>query len=289
MSDREKSNTDNDVFLANLVKNVLYPYGNEMARKLLQSNCLLAHYTSPKVAYNILTKGEIWLRSAKDMNDFSEIEWGMDSLAEALQLPEGERFWNEIEALFPGLPSKVMEQFSSVFERGIRYDSYMTSFTIHSSHEHRYGRLSMWRAYPPIAIVFKPWYGFKDTVRITNIHMSPVLYGHSDMIAPELAAITKGIAENKHLLSKLGNEKFKTELLELFRFCVLSTKHPAFREEQEWRMIHWSPHKMFEKSPFGLPIPIDKGLLQPSAKPVTKEIDFVAETPQRSCPAAWCS
>ncbi len=59
------------------------------------------------------------------------------------------------------------------------------------------------------------------------------------------------LESNIQLLSNLGSDEVFEQLQWAFHFAVLSTKHPGFAEEKEWRVVY-SPN-LFGSSDFLLP------------------------------------
>ena len=110
----------------------------------------------------------------------------------------------------------------------------------HEEKENRDGRLSMWRAYAPkngVALVLnnepflRPSAGF-------NAYTSPVEYSDVGDFEQYFIELYNSFSENRKLFESLGPDLIKRHFINAFRFAICSTKHPGFREEQEWRVIY---------------------------------------------------
>ncbi len=56
------------------------------------ANTSFAHYTTAEAAMKIIRSGEIWLRNVRVMNDYSEVVYGLDLMANAWHSQAGETF-----------------------------------------------------------------------------------------------------------------------------------------------------------------------------------------------------
>ncbi len=65
------------------------------------------YYTSADTMMKILRNDELWFRNATVMNDFSEISYGLGLIRAIFSGPEGERFRNAVEGIFPGTIEKA--------------------------------------------------------------------------------------------------------------------------------------------------------------------------------------
>lgn len=121
---------------------------------LQPDNMRFVYYTSAEVAYNILTDQKMWFRNVTTMNDFSEINYGIDIINNALEQDVGTDLENAVEEIFPGAYQNVLE-FTSKWINDWKYETYIACVSIHDESEDEDGRLSMWRAYGNTALVKK--------------------------------------------------------------------------------------------------------------------------------------
>ncbi len=221
---------------------IIFPHYQEKVRELTDRNCKFAHYASAEVAISILKNKEVWLRNAAVMNDFREIEHGLRCLNMVLNGCGGfgKRFSGIVDELMPGKFSQIMMRYVVPKELN---DTYITCLSAHGPNggapsEDKYGRLSMWRAYggsTNVALVF-------DRDRILNADvgptlLSPVLYADVHEFRRRFGEVLDSIGDSMPLLKT--NPSFSLQMI-VFALdaAVLSTKHPGFAEEQEWRVIY---------------------------------------------------
>lgn len=250
---------------AKLRRHVFFHHYENKRKELEERGLKLAHYTSAETAYKIIHNKELWMRSTGVMNDYSEVKHGLDCLEKAMGSKSGARFKNALNAAFQGLADDVLGRFNQWIPR-IAVDTFVTCFSEHISKEDdEYGRLSMWRAYggeSGAAIIFNPQ-PFLSEADVLNVYMSPVAYLNDEGISNELEEMAERIDKNLEGVIALDIEKVRDAVFAALRFAVICTKHPAFKEEREWRAIA-SPSFMSNES----------------WKHVAKSIEIVGGVPQ---------
>ena len=112
----------------------------------LRSGGRLVHYTSAEAAARIISGRQVWLRNALLMNDFSEIQYGLNCLYSAWGSLAGDSFKLWLDRVLPGFRSQL-EQLFDEHTAGLRVATFMMSLSDHAESEDDIGRLSMWRAY----------------------------------------------------------------------------------------------------------------------------------------------
>ncbi|MDB5713270.1 MAG: hypothetical protein JWO15_667 [Sphingomonadales bacterium] len=199
----------------------------------------MAHYTTAENAALILKNQTLWLRNAQLMNDFSEVSYGTSCLQLALQGGQGARMEAALNAAHPGLWTAIAEFLNSM-EMQTRTQTYLTSLSAHDPDD-LLGRLSMWRAYggpkSGVAIIFNTEVFKQDSISL-GAYSSPVAYGDQFMMAKHLAEMVDGLAANTDIIKQVPFDNAKAIMSNALQFATLSFKHPAFAEEQEWRVIH---------------------------------------------------
>ncbi len=68
------------------IQEIFYPNYNKRVQKIRDNDRKFAHYTSAEVAVSILKNKSVWLRNASVMNDFNEIEHGLNCLPKGFGL-----------------------------------------------------------------------------------------------------------------------------------------------------------------------------------------------------------
>lgn len=209
------------------------------------SNRRFSHYTTAESGLKILNSGRMLLRNSSMMNDFSEVQYGMNCLQNAYKGESGKKLRQIMRYVQTNLPEVFESNFDALMS-DIRNETYLISVSEHGDDEAEdqledaFGRLSMWRAYAArngIAFVFKntPFIGESN---VLNAFTSPVIYATSDGYLSYFDEIVSGIEANIDKIKTYGGAMFHEMIYETFRFAVQSTKHPSFREEREWRVIY---------------------------------------------------
>uniref|UniRef100_B0T314 DUF2971 domain-containing protein n=1 Tax=Caulobacter sp. (strain K31) TaxID=366602 RepID=B0T314_CAUSK len=218
---------------------LVFPYSTRRFREVEEQGLKMAHYTTAESAALILKNRTLWLRNAQLMNDSSEVAHGSACLEAALHAGLGLRLENALNASHPGLFKAVAERVSAV-DAQTRLQTYISSLSAHEPNN-MLGRLSMWRAYggqtAGVALIFNTEMFSIDSARL-GIYSSPISYGTSDDLAVHLMEVIENIEKNKEILDNVPFESAKNILFNVLQFAALSHKHPAFEEEQEWRIIH---------------------------------------------------
>ncbi|MGE0114177.1 MAG: DUF2971 domain-containing protein [Steroidobacteraceae bacterium] len=229
------------------LQEVFFAYARRRENTAKNSNQRFVYYTTADTALKIVERGELWMRSATVMNDFSEILHGRECLIGALR--EGGRKALS-DALAPILPDFLEQVLEGLDSHSILHhkQTYLVCFSEHLPEEDAYGRLSMWRAYGGANGVALVFYGraLLSQSNALKIYSSPVAYLDAQGMRNEIVSLAQRISAERELLLKYSDVAMGL-LSNALRFAVLSTKHPAFKEEREWRVIYqpWteiSPH-----------------------------------------------
>lgn len=259
--------------LENAVEKVFFSDAGEKLLSLSNSGGRFVHYTSAEVAISIIQNKEIWMRNAKTMNDFSEVEHGISCIVGAWHSDVGVNFRQKIDSIHPGTCEAAAKLFES-WKNEFLYGTYSTCVSEHPPGEDDYGRLSMWRAYggrSGVALVLNSTPFSAETNELAAYSV-PVFYGGTEEYIIRLESIYKSLEEEFDNIKLLNEESLRENIFQMLRFSVLSTKHPAFKEEREWRVIY-SPN--MEPSP----------VIRPEVKVVRGIPQIVQVIPLRDDPA----
>src|SRR5262249_48274224 len=131
---------------ADQYREAFFPLAAKRVKELRSSGSRFVHYTTADTATHILRTNEAWLRNTSTLNDFSEVEHGLECLQTALASESGNKFRDALRESAPGVADEVQELFEACLP-AIRERTFVTCFSEHNPKEDRYGRLSMWRAY----------------------------------------------------------------------------------------------------------------------------------------------
>lgn len=178
------------------------------------------------------------MRSTLVMNDFSEVRHGFECLSQAYKAEAGRQLDSSIERIYPGLPSEIKAIFASWVPH-FRQDTFVTCISEHDRLEDKYGRLSMWRAYggnSGVAIILNGDVCFRPSDAL-GAYTYPVAYIDEDGLAAHLKEVALQFEENEQFIRKIGREATRNAMFSLLRSATVCTKHPAFKEEREWRIV----------------------------------------------------
>jgi len=217
---------------------IFFPYAERKKAEVQASGGRFVYYTTADIAASILRNQQIWMRNAMAMNDFMEITHGFECLNAAYKGEPGNFFKDVLDSCFPGI-SKEIEDIFNDWLPTIRSDSYLTCVSEHRDDEDLNGRLSMWRAYggsTGVALVLNGAVMFSPSNAL-GAYSSPVYYASTAKFAEEFMRVAKGIKAESDYIKQLSQERVKIIVFTMFRFAVLCTKHPGFKEELEWRVI----------------------------------------------------
>jgi hypothetical protein len=224
------------------IAEIFHPYSLNETRKAINSNQRFVHYTSADTAIKIIKNEEVWMRNSFCMNDFLELQYGYDCLLFSTEKHKAElvRFCNRVS---PTLWPDLVNTFNSLAPR-LKSDTFITSFSMHNVEEDTLGRLSMWRAYGGsngVALVVNggPFLRPNDAL---NAYTSPVVYFDRSQFDVEFGSFIKRLDENADFLKQCGEDNVFEYIFNTFRYAILCTKHPGFKEEKEWRVIY--DHKL---------------------------------------------
>ncbi|UYY78211.1 DUF2971 domain-containing protein [Sphingomonas sp. R1] len=202
-----------------------------------------AHYTSAQVAMDIFRARDenrcLWLRNAMLMNDFSEIEYGQQLLRLSLN---NQDIVERLKAACNAINTDVINAFTMLDQEvyAIKRGTYLLSLALHKGLELVRGRLSMWRAYggdANVCLLLNPE-AFVTEQTAYDAALAPVDYGGPEKFLHGLIQIIENMERNCAELREINPDLVKANLKYAIDVMVLSTKHPGFQEESEWRVIH---------------------------------------------------
>ena len=212
--------------------------------ELINGGKKLAYYTTADTALKVIRGQSIWMRNASLMNDFQEIEYGRSTLC---------KIWSdrqdEVKAILSSIDDTLFDQIISQWidiDSKLSLHTYLLSLSEYDDDNR--GRLSMWRGYggdkAGVAFVFKP----ELLGAISKNELFPVNYGEAEFHR-QVDVIVKSLIELQNKPLNIPLFIIADYVTKATQDLVLTTKHPGFREESEWRAIVSSDLTMFvEKS-----------------------------------------
>lgn len=220
------------------LRDIFYRRAAEAERRVQAAGGRFAYYTSAETAFRILQSEHVWMRSTRTMNDFMEVEHGVDCAYNALHSPQGDEFRAAVDSLFPNLSDEAEELFKDWIPR-LQSDTFVTCVSEHDVRDDEFGRLSMWRAYggrSGVAIIINGGVMFRHSDAL-GAYSSPVAYLDAKGVAQELRLVADAIRSSPEILASAGREAVRGHIFGLLRFASICTKHPGFEEEREWRIV----------------------------------------------------
>lgn len=270
----------------------------ERFKSARENGVRFVQYTSAESAYKMIKGKCIWLRNTKCMNDYMEIEFGIERIIDFFTSDEGKPLWGAFDAVHQGLSAKIKSDFDT-WRFDLSQETYVACVSEHDDSEDKLGRLSMWRAYGSksgVAIVVNPDAMLSDS-DATHAYTFPVFYKTDVEIKGLFRGFVKRISESSEFLKQIPRDTIAFYAFSLLQAFSLSLKHPAFREEREWRIVYRPnqhpngtlrkitevvggiPQKIYvldlkdipEKGFVGVEIPslVDRVLIGPTEQPLT--------------------
>lgn len=261
--------------MTDLLADLFFPYFSEKQKEVQDNRTRFVHYTSATTGLSIISKKQVWMRNCRVMNDFQEIQHGQRCVHYAWQKTDlGDRLKAALTAIDTRLVDEVAVRYDSTV-KDQALETYLISVSEHGGgamNEDRYGRLSMWRAYggsTNVALVLKSAAFFKDSSSL-NAFVSPVLYGDEEHFASKFRQVVENVESNIERLRTYDVGEIASRLSNAMFFAALSSKHPGFSEEREWRILY-SP-TLFQSENIGFDIEAPEGVPQKVYKlPLNKE------------------
>ena len=243
------------------------------------------HYTSAEAALKIIQQKRLWMRSAACMTDYREVQHGFAILQKFFSDNTNTKsFADEINSFAMGAADAAIINFNQWWSSGsILFKTYILSVSEHDEEEDFNGRLSMWRAFggnsARVGMVFCiPKYS--AGAEAMKVFFSPVSYlknSEADDLIPE---VMRNIQSDCAYLKTLKGEEIARWIFNMLLIDATCIKHPGFREEREWRVVHCP--QFFQSTLIqpltatvgGVPqvvynLPLDK-----SVDPILEDLDF---------------
>lgn len=240
MGTTEKKTDEYNKELYNSLVEALQSDIREDKRNFPEYRPLLAHYTSIANLDNIVRGKELWLSNPLVMNDLQEVRFGISQSTALFLQHQGIREACGNDERY-GVLISAYGQYVSNFEQEHSFDLYVACFSEHTAEDFD-GRLAMWRGYGAngggASLVFD---SNKLPVQSDSaLILTRVAYGSDN---DRLKWISKKLDEFALLLSKAQpelNDLYLAAYALFDRFVLFSvcSKHIAFDEEREWRLVY---------------------------------------------------
>ena len=202
-----------------------------------------AYYTSASTGINILKGHALWMRAAACMNDYREIDYGIQLLNKTVYGSDyrRERIQHLAERLDWG--TNVLDSMMSDLNKNERRyitNTYLACVSEHRPRERGKGRLSMWRAYgrkTGVAFVLKPTSIFQRLEPLP-LRLTPVEYLTQEQFTEGFDWMLDNIDTYLDDLRRYEPAKVLEYFVNMLMTSLFSIKNPGFNEEREWRFVY---------------------------------------------------
>ena len=222
---------------------VFTPHLHYRSNFLYPEHGRFSHYTSAEAALSILNGRALWLRNVMTMNDYSEIEYGIDLVNRYFGSHSPNlsvrKFWALVEIATGGQASSLKQTFDDWLP-DIRTQTYVSCLSEHRPEEDQFGRLSMWRGYGQstgVCLVLNATRVIQPDPPV-NVFTYPIFYCNEASAFSIFEQSVENILSEETFIRSLDPDFLHWQLLTMLQSFVFSLKHPGFAEEAEWRLVH---------------------------------------------------
>ncbi len=221
---------------------ILTPHAMRRQMEVFEKKIRFVHYTTARGAEGILRNKAVWMRKVDTMNDVSEVHHGM-RLIYAACAPQA--FQERLRTVMDNISPEVRPEFEkywSGWRDHIAPNTFVSCLSEHKDSEDLLGRLSMWRAYGRdcgVALVLRQEAMQRPAGKASlELITSPVAYLDRDGFMESFNELVSSLEQNVDFLKTQPPKELAGRLFTVFRYIAVGTKHPAFLEELEWRIIY---------------------------------------------------
>lgn len=229
---------DNNEYDLDRALHIFHPIGQPKIIDAQQTDKEFAYYTTADVAVSILRHKSVWMRNATTMNDYMEIDYGINFFG-MLMTQAGRQLEAALEDCHPGLWKDVYNNFRLLIP-GIRRDTFITCVSEHLPEERELGRLSMWRAYggkDGVALIIDAAAIVSGGAGGVGAYSSPVEYMNERDFKDSVHEVTTRILQERDFIRSISRPNLEKHLQTMLLLAILCVKHPGFKEEREWRIF----------------------------------------------------
>ena len=226
-----------------ILNQVFRPFYQERLQQMDLHDTRFAYYTSASTALNILRGKQLWMRAAACMNDYKEIDYGIQLLNQSIYTSETrrQRIHHLVDEL--GWPPTFLSDLLGDLNRNeteLSTHTYLACLSEHPVEEDQRGRLSMWRAYgrkTGVAFVLKAR-PLLNPSRPLSLSLLPVEYLDEDGFSIAIDRLIESVEDNLDELRTIKAKSVMKYFTNILLYSLFSVKHPGFIEEREWRIIY---------------------------------------------------
>jgi len=202
-----------------------------------------AYYTSATTGLNILHGRSLWMRSAACMNDYREIDYGIQLINSAVQGSARRQDQMKRIAQKLGWGENMIGSILADLNRNERKFTTHTYLACVSEHDYESdakGRLSMWRAYgrkTGVAFILNPQAVIASTKELA-LRIAPVEYLTGEQFTRGFDRMMNNVEDHMEELMAGEPAVLLEAFINMMLTSIFSIKNPGFIEEREWRLIY---------------------------------------------------
>lgn len=202
-----------------------------------------AYYTSATTGLNILRGRSIWMRSAACMNDYREIDYGIQLINTSVQGSARRQAQMKRIAVQLGWGENMIGRILADLNRNERKFTTHTYLACVSEHDYEAdakGRLSMWRAYgrkTGVAFILSPAAVIEAT-KALSVRIAPVEYLTGEQFTRGFDRMMNNVEDHIEELKSGEPAAMLEAFINMMLTSIFSIKNPGFIEEREWRFIY---------------------------------------------------
>ena len=226
----------------------------EEYERLESGESQLVHYTSAENALQILRSCTFWLRNVRCMNDFSEVQHGINLLVKAFGGPDNHRvdkLYCALDQVAPGAAKKAIDTFNAWISK-LPDITFIGCLSLADKNETA-GRLSMWRAYAgsgsgvALHLDSTPFDANTDALAAYSL---PIAYLTDEEFIEGIDRCLVTLEKMVPELDGTAPDKVEHCIFWWLLSMAVGLKHPGFHEEREWRIVYipemWKSESMIE-------------------------------------------
>lgn len=221
---------------------ILSPNLIEEGRKLEAGESQLVHYTTAENAVNIIRSNTFWLRNVRCMNDYSEVQHGINLLVKVFGGPDNpsiKKLYAALDQIAPGAAKLAVDRFNAWIPK-LPDITFIGCLSLADMNEST-GRLSMWRAYSSpnsgVALVLDKT-PFVSESNALAAYSLPIAYLTDEQFIYGIEECLTALVGLTPILQDVEADVIEETVFWWLLCLAVGCKHPGFHEEREWRIIY---------------------------------------------------
>jgi hypothetical protein len=199
------------------------------------------HYTTADAAVKIIGGKKFWLRDIRAMNDWKEIQHGIECFRYVINRPIGQKLVHLLGDIGLTFEQNLTDDLTKTISNLYNH-TYIACLSEHTKEDDKNGRLSMLRGYSEafgVGLVFHPQTLLLERPGLNGVFVSSVLYADFEIFEHNFSEVVENLSNEIDFIKKFDFDKIKFIFLRWFMFAIACTKHIGFQEEKEWRLLYF--------------------------------------------------